>query len=184
MGAYNALTALYDTGAYSGRSVPNMLQRGNVDVNHRPTITNADGSKSSIYSMTVPLDKSGNPVAWESPDAVSYALVPSIANGKFLTPNGKMPTTEAGTRALEQAATDYYKKTKQHLGIFNSPSAADEYATLNHDYGNNGTAAQVFSPSPTLSSQASYIQRNQAAPIPVQVSAPINMFGLLQKLQQ
>ena len=188
MASFNPLLALansYDTGAQAGQSVPNMMQRGNIDVNHRPSITNADGSRSSIYSMTVPVDKTGSPVEWDSPDASGFALVPSIADGKFLTADGKMPTTESGTRQLEQAATDYYRKTRQHLGIFNSPSAADEYATLNHDYGNNGTTAQVFAPSPTLSARAQYIQRNQSAPVPTnQINMPYpNLSALLSLLR-
>lgn len=165
----------YDIGAYLGQPVPSMTKRGNVDVNHRPSITNADGSKSSIYSMTVPIDAAGNPVEWESPQVAGYALVPSIANGRFLTKDGKIPTTDEGNRQLEAAATDYYRKTRQHLGIFTSAGAADEYATLNHDYGNDGTSAKVYAPSPGLAARAAYIQRNLAAQPSAAVSAPINM---------
>lgn len=169
---------LYDAGAQMGQPVSGMSKRGNIDVNHRPTIINADGSRSSIYSMTVPIDKTGMPVAWESPTAASYALVPSIANGRFLSPNGKMPTTQQGNQQLEDAATRYYGKTRQNLGIFNSPSEADEYAELNHDYGNNGTAQQVFAPSPTLASRAAYIKKNQTATPSPAILKPLDLGGL------
>jgi hypothetical protein len=46
----------YEVGPLKGQIVPGLVQQGNIDVNHRPGITNDDGSKSSIYSMTVPLD--------------------------------------------------------------------------------------------------------------------------------
>jgi hypothetical protein len=179
MSSFNQFPNSYDMGAQRGQSVPGMSQIGNVDVNHRPIITNADGSKSSIFSMTVPVDASGEPVKWGSPKAAGYALVPSIANGKFLSFNGKMPTTQGGMRQLEAAATDYYRKTRQHLGIFNSPSEADEYATLNHDYGNNGTAARVYAPSPTLAARAAYIQQSQTAQPSPAITAPINLSNLI-----
>ena len=171
----NKSPTTYDNGAQSGQPVPGMIQRGNIDVNHRPSITNADGSRSSIFSMTVPLDKNASPISWDDPNPASYALVPSIAHGRFLMSDGKMPTDDAGIKRLEKAATDYYGKTRQQLGVFNSPSSADEYATLNHDYGNNGTGTKVYTPSPTLKARADYIQKNQNAPEP---QTPIDVSGM------
>jgi len=123
-----------------------MIQPGNVDVNHRPSITNDDGSKSSIFSVTVPVGKDGHSVAWDDKKNITgYALVPSIVNGKFLTPNGKKPT--ADDEGFEDRVTEHYDKTRQHLGIFKSNDAASKYADATHAYGNDGTDRKVFTPS-------------------------------------
>jgi len=135
-----------------------MIEQGNIDVNHRPTINNPDGSHSTIFSMTVPIDKNGNPT--EDQNAVAYALVPSIADGKFLlkgslkgdkfySPDGKDITDK-----LEDAAADHYANTRQHLGIFARSGKdgyggrfADDYAERTHAYMPNGGNEKVFIPS-------------------------------------
>lgn len=139
----------YDQGPLSGKQVSGMLQQGNIDVNHRPGISNADGTHSSIFSMTVPVDKNGEVWKGAYDKAPGYALVPSIANGKFLTPDGKKPNEKdkKAMSQLEDAATDYYSKTKQHLGVFASSQAADKYAGQTHAYMNDGTAKKVYTPS-------------------------------------
>ena len=110
---------------------------GNIDVNHRPVIWNADGSPSTIFSATIPI---GNG---------KWALVPTIANGRFLTPDGMIP--REGDRkamgALEDAAIQQFQKTGQHLGIFNSQKAADDYANRTHAWMPNGRPEQVYLPS-------------------------------------
>ena len=139
----------YDNGPKAGKPVAGLLQRGNIDVNHRPGIANADGTHSSIFSMTIPVNKDGSVWTGDYEKAPAYALVPSIANGKFLTPDGKKPN-ERNKRAmsqLEDAATDYYAKTRQHLGIFSSGNAADTYAGEIHAYVNDGTEKKVYMPS-------------------------------------
>jgi hypothetical protein len=124
-----------------------MVQQGNIDVNHRPSITNADGSHSGIFSMTVPVDSTGHSVDWGSSKIANYALVPSIANGKFLTPDGKMPQGKESIGKLEDEATKYYDKTHEHLGIFKTEDAANKYATATHAYVNDGTDKKVYTPS-------------------------------------
>ena len=136
----------------AGKSVPGLVQKGNIDVNHRPSITNYDGSKSSIFSVTVPIGKDGHSVSWDDPKKITaYALVPSIVNGKFLTPDGNIPhnyrSKNPAMQNLEESATKHYDQTRQHLGIFKSDSAADDYAGLTHAYGNDGTATKVYTPS-------------------------------------
>jgi len=140
------LSTSYQTGPLAGQLIPGMLQRGNIDVNHRPGIKNDDGSSSSIFSMTVPVGKDGSPQAWGSPGVTGYALVPSIANGKFLTANGKMPD-KSGMSQLEDAATAYYGQTRQHLGTFKSAEEANAYAGKTHAYTNDGSANAVYAPS-------------------------------------
>lgn len=116
--------------------VSGLIEQGNIDVNHRPIIWNDDGSPSTIYSATVPI---GNG---------KWALVPTIANGKFLTPNGKIP--QEGDRkaasALEDAADEHYKQTGEHLGIFDSQKAADDYANKTHAWMPDGTGQKVYAP--------------------------------------
>lgn len=152
----NPAPLTYDAGPMAGKRVTGMLQRGNIDLNHRPQIKNADGTSSTIFSMTVPIGADGHSVAWGSPKIVGYALVPSIVDGKFLTPDGKMPPNaehpqtvaeKQALSALEDAATTYYDKTRQHLGIFKTSTDADDFATHTHSYGSDGTARKVFVPS-------------------------------------
>lgn len=139
----------YDAGPFKGKGVPGLLKQGNVDVNHRPDVNNDDGSKSTIFSMTVPVNEDGSVWSGVYEKAPAYALVPSIVDGKFLTPDGKKPKDgdKEALQALEDKATDHYADTRQHLGIFSSSAAADKYAGATHDYGNDGTDRKVFTPS-------------------------------------
>ena len=133
----------------AGKPVVDMLRRGNVDVNHRLQINNSDGTGSSIFSVTVPLDRTGQAVPWESPNIANYALIPGIdQNGKFFTPNGKKPKGESyeGTDGEEKAAA-YYNRTGQHLGIFKTAEAANNYASHTHAWKNDGSAKKVYVPS-------------------------------------
>jgi hypothetical protein len=144
--------AAYDTGPQAGKPIDGMLQRGNIDVNHRPSIRNFDGSHSSIFSMTIPLDKSGQPWNGKYENAPQFALVPTIADGRFLTPNGKIPRDYKNPRSeemqrLQDRATDQYIRTGQHLGIFTSDASASAYADRTHAYMNDGTDRKVFAPS-------------------------------------
>lgn len=139
----------FDAGPDAGKSIDGMIERGNIDVNHRPSIKNADGSHSSIFSMTVPIGADNRPLPWGDPKVRAYALVPSIASGKFLTPDGNMPAKgdKKALEKLEARATDYYDKTGQHLGIFATEQAANKYANATHAYGNDGSDRKVFAPS-------------------------------------
>lgn len=135
-----------------------MAKVGNIDVNHRPVIHNDDGSVSTIFSATVPLDKNGNLWKGKYEEAPQYALVPTIAGGKFFTEDGKLPkellndstATEAQKNIarglLEDAAGEYYQKTKQHLGIFKTSKAADDFANLTHAWTPTGGKEKVFLP--------------------------------------
>lgn len=113
--------------------VPGLLKPGNIDVNHRPAITNADGSHSTIFSATIPL---GNG---------QWALIPTIVGGKFLTPDGKMPLrTKKALGELEDRAREQYETSGEHLGIFNSLKEADAYAEATHAYMPDGTNREVY----------------------------------------
>jgi len=113
-----------------------MVEVGNIDVNHRPIVYNDDGSSSTIYSATIPIEDG------------KWALIPTIVNGKFLTPDGKMPKRDDddANRKLEDAARDYYTKSKEHLGIFKSQKGADDFAGATHAWWPNGKDEKVYLP--------------------------------------
>lgn len=134
----------------AGKPVADMVRQGNVDVNHRLQIKNSDGSGSSIFSVTIPLDQNGKAIPWESPNIRNYALVPGIDNnGRFFTPDGKKPNErdKKAIGSLEEKAADYYNKTGQHLGVFKSAKAANDYAGHTHAWTNDGSAKKVYVPS-------------------------------------
>jgi hypothetical protein len=98
-----------------------MVQPGNLDLRNRPIIKNADGSHSSEYSTSFQ-DENRHEV-----------LVPTIVNGKFLTPDGKKPPQgSVAEKAMFKRAWEHYKKTGENLGVFDTPEHADAYANIVH----------------------------------------------------
>jgi len=99
-----------------------LIEPGNINLNDRPSIRNADGTHSSEYSVSFADDK-GREI-----------LVPTIVNGKFLTPDGtKPPEGSAAEKEMFARAREHYENTHEHMGIFSSPQAADAYATDVHN---------------------------------------------------
>jgi hypothetical protein len=102
-------------------TVPGMIQPGNLDLTNRPIIKNEDGTHSSEYSTSFGTDK-------------GEVLVPTVVNGKFLTPDGKKPKPgSAEEKAMFKRAQQHYEKTGEHLGIFDTPEHADAYANIVHN---------------------------------------------------
>lgn len=83
-----------------------LLSLGNIDLANRPVVPNADGSASTVRSMSIGEDG-------------GEALIPTVSqNGVSLTPAG---------------AVSLYQHTGQNLGKFRSPADADAYANTLHN---------------------------------------------------
>ena len=78
---------------------------GNIDLNNRIVVHNADGSISTELSITVGYDN-------------YQVLIPTIVNGRVLS---------------EQLAIEHYENTNQYLGIFDTIEEADDYAQRLHE---------------------------------------------------
>lgn len=114
---------------------PGMISPGNIDLTTRPVVKNDDGTTSSEYSTSME-DENGHEV-----------LVPTVVNGKFLTPDGKKPpeghhekqangsdryVPSPQEKMMFQKAWQHYKQTGQHLGIFDNGEHADAAADAIH----------------------------------------------------
>lgn len=94
------------TGSLLPARTAGQVQAGNIDLNNRPIVRNADGSISTVRSMS--FNENGVEV-----------LIPTVAAD--------------GSRILSnQEAIAQYRQTGQHLGKFTTPQAADAYAEQLH----------------------------------------------------
>lgn len=87
---------------------PGLLYRGNIDINNRPGVKNPAGGTSTVWSTSFGTEIDGRSVE---------VLVPRVANGKILS---------------EPQAEARYFRTRQQLGIFDTPTHATQYANRLH----------------------------------------------------
>lgn len=84
-----------------------LLTPGNIDLNHRPVVHNADGTISTVRSMSIGID-GGREV-----------LIPTVSD------DGRILSSE---EAIQQ-----FQRSGRHLGIFANVDAANAYAQRLHD---------------------------------------------------
>lgn len=102
-------------GAGAGRGFINpAIQAGNVDLLNRPVVKNNDGSISTVRSISVNF---GGP----------EVLIPTVS------PDGRLLS--------DKDAIALYLQSGQHLGFFNNPQSATEYAQSLH-----GDQARLYGP--------------------------------------
>ncbi|MDO9381830.1 MAG: hypothetical protein Q7T86_03110 [Hyphomicrobiaceae bacterium] len=88
-----------------GGNIRGLLQPGNINLHNRPKVKNADGSISTVRSMSANID--GREV-----------LLPTVSD------DGRVMSDDEAIRQ--------YERTGRHLGMFDSPAAATAYAQRLH----------------------------------------------------
>ena len=87
-----------------------MIEAGNIDLYSRPLVRTEDGAIATVKSMSFQPE--------EGKYAGKQVLIPTVENGKEMT--------------LDEAIDNFYK-TGKHLGVFENPDNATEYAIMLHN---------------------------------------------------
>lgn len=100
----STFNALSPPGA--SNAIPGLLTGGNINLHARPRVQNPDGSISTVRSISV------------TDDQGRVILIPTVVGNQVVS---------------NQDAVDYFRKSGQHLGIFESLAHADAYAQSLHE---------------------------------------------------
>lgn len=100
---------------------PKPIIPGNIDLKRRPVVKNADGTKSTVKSISFGLPN-GNEI-----------LLPQIKEIQQL-PGAKRKGQDLSIPPFKghQAVLDEYKRTGKHLGVFKDAKTATAYAQALH----------------------------------------------------
>ncbi len=132
-------TGAVPAGGPAAPRVAGLLVPGNIDLEHRPVANNADGSISTVRSMS--FEENGKEV-----------LIPTVSDdGHILS---------------DDAAIDLYRRTGKHLGIFDNAADAEKYAQKLHEDQAKFYGAEYKSPEDVSAAyKAGKISREEAAAI-------------------
>lgn len=89
----------------AGKNVPvGLTTAGNLNLHERPVVLNPDGTVSTVRTISIGTDQ-------------GEVLLPTVIGNKVVS---------------NQEAIDHYKKTGEHLGVFDTPDHADAYSQVLH----------------------------------------------------
>lgn len=99
------------TPTFEEGGTPGLIEPGNIDLGHRPRVKNQDGTISTVRSINVGTDR-------------GETLIPTVRQNPFRPHTGWIMS--------DQDAINHYRRTGEHLGIFDSPESASGYAERLH----------------------------------------------------